>query len=411
MKNTTKHADQRDVMKVLGDARPEELDPSLLVDPARQQQVFARIITDSTDSRHDGRIAAPGHRSGFRPLGAVALSAVAAAVVVAVGTIGQQGPTDRPTAQPQPSAPTQPANSGSDIRVDGHIELLSAAKNAEASPAEGTYWQTTTRTQHVDVADANGQLIAVSSTGTDEASVGVRSGTKSLMVSGVHSVTEPRTPADKNRWNAAGAPHTVVAELGQESGNAKIAYSIGPGRPMVMRTNIDNKIYAVGPNNVTYKDLRALPSTSDALRRHLEALYARDNGADSGTSGRSGWMLRQAGNLITMPVKPSVRAAAYRVMADLPGVRVIGHITDPLGRPGVAVEFPAAYRTPLGTTRERLVVDPATGAMLSDQTLLVKPSVRAKTAGLSSGTTINYAATTRMGWGEQQITVPKNAHS
>jgi hypothetical protein len=49
--------------------------------------------------------------------------------------------------------------------------------------------------------------------------------------------------------------------------------------------------------------------------------------------------------------------------------------------------------------------------MLSDQTLLVEPSARARTAGLKAGMTVDYAATTRMGWGEQQITVPKNARS
>ncbi|MFE5136927.1 CU044_5270 family protein [Streptomyces fagopyri] len=408
MKNTTKRSGRPDVMKVLADARPDALDPSLPADPARRQEAFARIVTDAADG-HVTRLAVPRRRSGFRPLGAVALAAVAASVAAAAGTFDWQGPADRPVARPQSSAPTRTSDSGTDLRVDGHIELLAAARNAESAAAEGTYWQTTTESQHVDVADANGHLIAVSSTGTDLWSVGVRSGTDSLMVSGENSATEPRTPADKKRWNAAGSPHTVVAEVGKASGNAKVAYTIGPGRPMVMHTSVGDKIYAVGPNNVSYKDLRALPSTSDALRRYLETLYSRDNGADSGTSGRSTWMLRQAGNLITMPVKPGVRAAAYRVMAGLPGVRVVGHVTDPLGRTGVGVEFPQSYGTPLGTTRERLVVDPSTGAMLSDQTLLVTPSARAKTAGLTAGMTVGNAATTRMGWGERQISVPKNA--
>ncbi|MEU2622977.1 CU044_5270 family protein [Streptomyces sp. NPDC007157] len=410
MKNSAKRSQRPDVMKVLADARPDGLNPSLPADPARQQQDFARIVTEAADVCA-ANLAAPRRRSGFRPLGAVALTAVAASVVVAVGTIDWQGSADRPTAQARSSALSQAPSSGADIRVDGHIELLSAATHAESLPAEGTYWQTTTQSRHVDVAEANGQLMAVSSTGTDQWSVGVRPGTKSRMVSGENSVTEPMTAADRERWKAAGAPHTVVAEIMNASGNAKIAYTIGAGRPMVMRTSLDDKIYAVGPNNVSYKDLRALPSTTAGLRRYLEALYAQDNGADGGTSGRSAWMLRQAGNLITMPVKPGVRAAAYRVMADLPGVRVIGHVTDPLGREGVGVEFPKAYPTPLGTTRERLVVDPSTGAMLSDQTLLLEPSARAKKAGLKAGTTVSNDATTRMGWGEQQIAVPKNARS
>ncbi|MGY5050706.1 CU044_5270 family protein [Streptomyces sp. 900105755] len=410
MKDTTKRSQRPDVIKVLAQARPDDLNPSLLADSARQRQDFARIVAESTDI-HAANLTEARRRSGFRPLGAVALTAVAASAVVIVGAVDRQGPADRPAAQARSSAPSRTPAPGADIRVDGHIELLSAATHAEASPAGGTYWQTTTRSRHVDVAEANGRLIAVSRTGTDQWSVGVRPGTNSLMVTGENSVTEPMTAADRERWKAAGSPRTVVAEIGITSGTAKIAYTVGPGHPTLMRTSVDDKIYAVGPNNVSYQYLRALPSTTAGLRRHLETLYAQDSGAEGGAAGRSAWMLRQAGNLITMPVKPAVRAAAYRVMAGLPGVRVVGHVTDPLGREGVAVEFPKAYPTPLGTTRERLVVDPSTGSMLSDQTLLLEPSARAEKAGLKAGTTVGDEATTRMGWGEQQITVPKNARS
>ncbi|MGW3244249.1 CU044_5270 family protein [Streptomyces sp. NPDC001070] len=407
MKNTHKPSGRPDVMKVLADARPDELDPSRLADPTRQREDLARIVAGATDGRA-ARFLAPRRRSGFRPLGAVALAAVAASVV-AVSAVDWQGPADRPTARPRSSAGTQGPGAGADIRVDGNFELLSAAEKAETSVAEGTYWQTTTRSENVEVAEAKGQLFAVRSTSTDEWSVGVRPGTGSLMVSGLDSVTEPRTAADEARWHAAGSPRTVEVEVAKKAGTGRLGYTMGTGRPMVLRTNVDDKIYAVGPNNVSYKDLRALPSTSGQLRRYLERLYAQDNGTDSGTSGRSAWMLRQAGNLVTMPVKPGVRAAAYRVMADLPGVRVVGRVTDPLGREGVGVDFPVTYRTPLGITQQRLVVDASTGAMLSEQLLLVRPSARAKDAGLDAGTTVNYAATTRMSWGEHQITVPKNA--
>lgn len=409
MKNTHKPSGRPDVLKVLADARPEELDPSRLVDPARQRDDLARIVAGATDGR-TARFLAPRRRSAFRPLGAAALAAVAASVVV-VSAVDWQEPADRPTAQPPSSAGTDAPGDGADLRVDGHIELLSAARQAESAVTEGTYWQTTTRSENVDVAGDEGHLFAVRSASTEEWSVGVRPGTGSLMVSGLDSVTEPRTAADKDRWRAAGSPSKVEIEVGKKAGTGRLVTVIGTRRPMVMRTNVDDKIYAVGPDNVTYKDLRALPSTSAELRRHLERLYARDNGADTGTSNRSAWMLRQAGNLVTMPVKPGVRAAAYRVMADLPGVRVTGRVTDPLGREGVGVDFPISYRGPLGTTRERLIVDPSTGAMLSDVLVLVDPSARAKEAGLGAGMTVNYNATTRMSWGERQISVPGNARS
>ena len=97
------------------------------------------------------------------------------------------------------------------------------------------------------------------------------------------------------------------------------------------------------------------------------------------------------------------------MIAGLPGVRGLGRVTDPLGREGVGVAFPGTARTPLGSVQQRLVVDPSTGAMLSEQEVLVEPSAGAREAGLDAGATVNYSATTRMSWGEHQITVPKNA--
>lgn len=194
---------------------------------------------------------------------------------------------------------------------------------------------------------------------------------------------------------------------GNEQGGT-LGYTMGTRRPMVMRTDADDKIYALGPQNITYQDLRELPSDSGKLYRELERLYAQDSGADTGV-GRTAYVLRQAANLITMPVEPAVRAAAYRVMAELPGVRGLGRVTDPLGREGVGFTFPGTPSTPLGTVEQRLVVDPSSGEMLAELSVLVEPSARAEKAGLDAGTTVNYSATTRMSWGEHQITVPKNA--
>ncbi|MET8419122.1 CU044_5270 family protein [Streptomyces sp. NPDC005098] len=173
---------------------------------------------------------------------------------------------------------------------------------------------------------------------------------------------------------------------------------MGTRPPMVMRMTVDDKIYGLGSRNVTYQDLGELPSKSAELRTYLERLYAADSGAETG-AGRTAWVLRQAANLITMRVKPAVRAAAYRVMADLPGVKVLGRVSDPLGREGVGVVFPGTARTSLGITEQRLVVDPSTGAMLSEQQVLVEPSARAREAALDAGTTLNYQATSRMSWG------------
>jgi hypothetical protein len=74
-----------------------------------------------------------------------------------------------------------------------------------------------------------------------------------------------------------------------------------------------------------------------------------------------------------------------RALAAQPGVRAIGHATDPLGRQGVALasddrattitgEF-GAPRVEQGTYRSRAVIifDERTGALLSQQEELTKP--------------------------------------
>ncbi|MFI7382885.1 CU044_5270 family protein [Streptomyces sp. NPDC049813] len=410
MKHTPERSGRPDVMKVLADARPDALDPAALADSPRGRTELARIMAGETDARAT-RLRAPGRfRGGLRPLGtAAALAAVAASAVV-VSTLDGNGPQGSPH-----SVAGGPGTSSPDGRaatsVDGRLELLSVAERAEAPAAEGTYWQTSTRSQDVDVVSAaggEGQPFAVRSTSTEKWSVGVRPGTRSLMVTGVDAETKPRTAADGARWRAAGSPATVQAEIAGGRGGTR-AYKLGDGKaPMVMRTDAGDKIYALGPRNITYRDLRELPAGRDALRRELESLYKADSGADA-EQGRTAYVLRQAADLVTMPVKPAVRAAAYRVMADLPGVRGLGRVTDPLGRTGAGFTFPGTFDNPLGRVEQRLVVDGATGEMLCEQLVLVSPAARARAAGLTAGTTVNYTATTRMGWAERQITVPDDA--
>ncbi|MFJ2397235.1 CU044_5270 family protein [Streptomyces sp. NPDC087843] len=410
MKNSHGRSGRPDVMQVLAGARPDELDPARLADSPRQREDLDRILAGAAESRATRSQVPRRLRGGFGPLGAAtALAAVAASVVV-VSTVGQREPTGRPDAHPRSSTATAGSSaSAPDLHVDGRLELLSAARKAETSATRGTYWQTTTQSESVEVAGEKGGLFAVRIASAEQWSVGVRAGAQSLMVSGLDSVAEPLTPADEARWRAAGSPHTVKFEVNNAVGTDTLSLTMGTRPPMIMRTNVADKIYSLGPRSVSYQDLGQLPSQSGELRHYLERLYAPDSGAETG-SGRAAWVLRQTANLITMPVKPAVRAAAYRVMADLPGVKVLGRVSDPLGREGVGVVFPGTDRTPLGITQQRLVVDPATGAMLSEQQVLVEPSARAREAGLKEGATLYYQATTRMSWGEHQIKVPKNAH-
>ncbi|MET8388377.1 hypothetical protein ABZV14_35830 [Streptosporangium canum] len=68
--------------------------------------------------------------------------------------------------------------------------------------------------------------------------------------------------------------------------------------------------------------------------------------------------------IMRFPVSPKVRAAAYRMIASLPGVTAVGEVTDPLGRRGRAVSIPRTTDTGESEGVDRLVVDAETGLPL-----------------------------------------------
>ncbi|MFE7761263.1 CU044_5270 family protein [Streptomyces sp. NPDC057438] len=407
MKDTHGRSGRPDVMQVLADARPDELDPARLADSPRQRAHLERLLAREADAPRTARFRVPERfRGGVRPLGTMAALAAVAASAVVVSTLDRDPLGGRPGAPPHSSSAVGPDASA----ADGRLELLGAARKVSTADGGGAYWQTTTRSQDVNVVGAEngeGPLLAVRDTATSRWSVGVRPGTRSLMVSGLDAEIAPLTKEDAARWRAAGSPRTMQAEVPGNEAGGTLGYTMGPRQPMVMRTDADDKIYALGPRNASYQDLLALPSDTAGLRRELERRHGQDGGAE--ITDRTAHVLRQAADLITMPVKPAVRAAAYRVMAEQPGVRGLGRVTDPLGREGVGIAFPGTHATALGGVEQRVVVDPSTGELLAELLVLVEPSARAREAGLDAGTTVNYTATTRMGWGERQIEVPANA--
>ncbi|MFD8865624.1 CU044_5270 family protein [Streptomyces sp. NPDC059590] len=390
-----------DVMKTLADARPAEFDPEHLAGSARARHDLSAILAGAREAPEASRFARPFTWRWALPVAATA--AVAGVLVATLPQGGSDSDGSRATAGPT-------VDGSRHTPENGRLALLNVANRVESKAAEGAYWQTTTRSGWIGVVAApeSESVFAVVSSETQQWSHGVRPGTQSLWVSGIDDSTEPRTERDTARWRAAGSPKDVtLAETGSRSGG-KLGLRIESGsekRPTVTRINQGDKIAAVGADNVTYADLRKLPADTAKLKEYLEGLYEEDRGSE--ISGRTEWMWRQAAGLITLPVRPEVRAAAYRVIAGLPGIRSLGEVTDPLGRKGVGFALPATERPDYGTARSELIVDPATGALLSDQEVLTKPNAKAAEAGLTAGTVVNYTATVKSEWTDRQLKTPK----
>ncbi|MGI5237878.1 CU044_5270 family protein [Dactylosporangium sp. CA-139066] len=132
-------------------------------------------------------------------------------------------------------------------------------------------------------------------------------------------------------------------------------------RPLQGHTAANNFLLAGQPRSAA--DLSALPSQPDQLKAKLLQWYTGE-GEMSGTE----LFLFYCGTAIVLdlPVAAPVRAAAYRMLAGLPGVTSLGRVTDALGRDGMAVGF--TRRGDSGTDSQlRLIVAAGTGQALAEE--------------------------------------------
>ncbi|WP_026403796.1 CU044_5270 family protein [Actinomadura rifamycini] len=198
--------------------------------------------------------------------------------------------------------------------------MLAAAEKAEGAPASGKYWKVAT--------------------------VGLANGTH---------VEASWTTADGRRWVAF---RTDRPTDGSPATGLSRAKGPRPSGPTVLGPD---------PSPAELRNLPSDPGKLKALAERNVPRIAPDAESGSAPITREGYLLEAFVGLLTrQPVEPGVRAAAFRVLADLPGVASAGKATDGLGRKGVAVRF--TQTTPQsGGTRIRLIIDPETSRVLAEQ--------------------------------------------
>lgn len=107
-----------------------------------------------------------------------------------------------------------------------------------------------------------------------------------------------------------------------------------------------------------WEEVKRLPSDAAALKAVLEEFYPEGPGPDSEAAPYSAY-LSTLGNLLGWaPLEPRQRAAVYEVLADMPGLRLVGPVKDSTGRTGTAVE------ADIRNARIRLIIDPEEGGLL-----------------------------------------------
>ena len=124
------------------------------------------------------------------------------------------------------------------------------------------------------------------------------------------------------------------------------------------------------PGGLSYLDLSKLPTDTAELKQLIENRSIEGGPpGDAETFTIIGDLLRET------YAPPALRAALYRIAAELPGVELIGPVLDQLGRPGTAVAYVSQG------LRHELIFDPETSALLGEETIVVDPSQAAGLTG------------------------------
>ncbi|MEU4243780.1 CU044_5270 family protein [Actinoplanes sp. NPDC026619] len=353
-----------DVMKTLADARPARLDP-----PGRPALPFA--LTD---------VAAPARRSRrFRaaaliPAGGLAAAAVAAVVVVAIDSGG-----------PTPSGPGTSTEAARPLTAS-QILLTAAEHSSQDAPGAGRYLVVRTESGSVLTVGSGTSTYEMTDRSSYESWLS-RSGKESSAVISQDLGMTPLTPADAAAWRAAGSPGQVLVGKPLPSGK------LGPGSPVSTaggprrRSSSEGAdMYAFGGTNISVRDLEKLPADPAALRTAL--LKNFDGGGGDMPTDREQWLLTVASTLIVdIPVSGPVRAAAFRLIAGLDGVRSLGAVADQRGRTGQGFAFTSVSAAG-GSIERRFVIDSASGRALGEESRVLRPS--GTTARLEPGSLLGY---------------------
>jgi len=276
-----------------------------------------------------------------------------------------------------------------------------ATRVAQAKPVTGRYWCERVITAQLDPIGPAGQELTPAGQGLPPSPVSdyrysifarqvdndcfVYNKTGSRNVGGyIQDLgARPATAKDAAAWRRDGSPawHAWY-------GNGQLI----PSQPGP-RTQVGGK-----PGQEPWGNPATLPADPAKLRKVLLTAVAGPNDPTmriaEQQSGQSYSQLRdynlflQARGLLLEPLSPSVRAAAYQVLASVPGVRMKPGVTDPSGRPGTAV-----WIGPRSGPGQITIVDPATGILLADEWLATGPH-----GVYAPGTLTQYSLWQSPGW-------------
>ncbi|WP_433352506.1 CU044_5270 family protein [Microtetraspora malaysiensis] len=324
---------------------------------------------------------------------AVGLAAAAALVVTLVTA---------PDGQiPNPSQTTaSPENQSSARQI-----LLAAASATMKAPSSGAYWRTVTISGMDATSPDRGYIIRRRF--SKEEWLARRPGGQSWWIS-QNLGAKPLTDEDEAAWRKAGSPTQWKYPLDMTG-------LVGANSTEVVDAAAEEKVAArlrgkwkdsaglLTKEPVTWDQIRRIPSDERELRAYLERRITSRAESRSYEIDPKDLELALQGSCMSivfgLPVSPAVRAAAYRLLATLPGMTALGRVQDPLGRAGEALGYQVNGEEAVYQIVQ--VIDPETGLPLSESSTSTIELADGRTAKVE-----NFTAYQQVGWTDEKPSLP-----
>ncbi|GII28311.1 CU044_5270 family protein [Planotetraspora mira] len=211
----------------------------------------------------------------------------------------------------------------------------------------------------------------------------------------------PLTNADKAAWKADGSPSSVKVRNNEDF----YTYTLTDGGWTTKRITPEIKKSA----SASFKQLCARADAAAKCPPSAQLTWAEKEKIASdparfqellfpkaapGTSPANK-LMQGFDFLIEQPASPEIRAKAFRILADLPGVRSVGKVKSLDGRTGVGIAAEGEMIDDSGATFEyQVILDPKTHKVIGDKQTIVGGTYR----GLGAGTVLVEQSVMQAGW-------------
>jgi hypothetical protein len=360
-------------------------------DAPHAQRTLERILGQHAVGDAHHRRSSPRRRK--RTLITVGLTVAAAAAAAVALVVAVPGAVQRPShgRPPGPGAHERTAQPATARQV-----LLTAAAHVTDAPATGRYWRVRVITGLTFPGGTKAHPYDISLDISYDQWNPRSAGQKYWLISRELG-TVPATQADASAWRAAGSPKKWRSgQFGD--------MIMGPPwtRPLYATTAASalSATWTVSDGTVGFVEgdeaglkaaqFRQMPTSQRGVAALLRRYYTATGCAKhpSSCSPEDQFIWGEALFLLQDPVSARVRSATFKIMASLPGVRLLGPMTDPLGRPGYALATDSlvpgdnAYYHPV----HAVVIDPRTGSLLATEDIAPMPrNVQCRTLAAADG--------------------------